>query len=94
MTLSDETIPEVPGDPPYEGNPMTVDPDEASYEVLLEHMDDQHALGAELVGLTREESVSLLRALYVACGTKEIALTLDEERDYRDGWLQIEERYV
>ena len=88
MTLSDETIPEVPGDPPYEGNPMTVDPKEASYEVLKAHLLDE-ALGADPSESGMTWVIGTMRHLYAICGVKEITLTQAEADACLDGDLEV-----
>jgi len=88
MTLSDETIPEVPGDPPYEPNPMTVDPKEASFEVLKNHLLDE-ALGSDPPKVNMKATIIYLRCIYILCRVKEITLSEDEADRCFDGSLEV-----
>ena len=88
MTLSDETIPEVPGDPPYEGNPMTVDPKEASYEVLKAHLLDE-ALGSDPEPGEMGWVIWCMRKIYRSCRCREITLTQAEADACLDGDLEV-----
>jgi len=70
-------------EPPYEPNPIRLDPERCSYEVLCAHMFDE-VLGVQPE--TRSEQIAmraLLLGIYAVMGIRENTLSKQEEEEWR-----------